>query len=108
MPDRTQRYQDIKRGFRDDSSLARSEFFARTSIDLYHILTPVPVVSLPPLRSYRVMKTDLHTKLVLTVIAVCLIGQLFRNVPVVTTARADSGKQLIQSVSVVGWSAGTL
>ena len=54
------------------------------------------------------MKTDLYTKLVLTVIAVCLIGQLFRNVPVVTTARAESGKQLIQSVSVVGWSAGTL
>ncbi|MBV9873565.1 MAG: hypothetical protein JO025_02455 [Verrucomicrobia bacterium] len=54
------------------------------------------------------MRTDLYTKLVLTVIAVCLIGQLFRNVPVVTTARAESGKQLIQSVSVVGWSAGTL
>ena len=54
------------------------------------------------------MKTDLYTKLVLTVIAVCLAGQLFRNVPVVTTARAESGKQLIQTVSVVGWSAGTL
>jgi hypothetical protein len=54
------------------------------------------------------MKTDLYTKVVLTVIAVCPIGQLFHNVPVVTTARAESGKQLIQSVSVVGWSAGTL
>ena len=54
------------------------------------------------------MKTDLYTKLVLTVIAVCLIGQLFRDVPVVTTARAESRKELIQSVSVVGWSAGTL
>ena len=54
------------------------------------------------------MKTDLYTKVVLTVIAACLIGHLFRDVPVVTTARAESGKQLIQSVSVVGWSAGTL
>jgi hypothetical protein len=37
------------------------------------------------------MKNDLYTKVVLTVIAVCLIGLLFRDVPVVTTARAGSG-----------------
>jgi hypothetical protein len=37
------------------------------------------------------MKSDLYTKVILTVIAVCLIGLLFRDVPVVTTARAESG-----------------
>jgi hypothetical protein len=43
------------------------------------------------LRSCRRMKNDLYTKVVLTIIAACLIGLLFRDVPVVTTARAESG-----------------
>ncbi|MBV8482928.1 MAG: hypothetical protein JO077_08705 [Verrucomicrobia bacterium] len=39
----------------------------------------------------RVMKGDLYTKVVLTVIAACLVGILFRDVPVITTAQAAPG-----------------
>jgi hypothetical protein len=31
------------------------------------------------------MKTDLYTKVVLTIIAACLLGLVFRDVPTVTT-----------------------
>ena len=35
------------------------------------------------------MKTDLYTKTILTVIAVCLLGLVFRDAPTVTTAYAQ-------------------
>jgi hypothetical protein len=35
------------------------------------------------------MKTDLYTKVVLTVIAACLLGLVFRDVPIVTKAYAE-------------------
>ena len=35
------------------------------------------------------MKTDLYTKAVLTIIAACLLGLVFRDVPMVTTAHAE-------------------
>jgi hypothetical protein len=36
------------------------------------------------------MKTDLYTKAVLTIIAACLLGLVFRDVPTVTTAHAET------------------
>jgi hypothetical protein len=37
------------------------------------------------------MKIDLYTKVVLTTIAACLVVLVFRDAPVVTTARATEG-----------------
>jgi hypothetical protein len=39
----------------------------------------------------RTMKIDLYTKVVLTTIATCLLVLVFRDAPVVTTARATEG-----------------
>ena len=38
------------------------------------------------------MKTDLYTKIVLTVIAACLLGLVFRDAPVVTNAFAQANQ----------------
>ncbi len=40
------------------------------------------------------MKTDLYTKVVLTIIAACLLGLVFRDVPTITTAYAETATQL--------------
>lgn len=42
------------------------------------------------------MKTDLYTKIVLTIIAVCLVVIAFRNVPKVSA----TGRQYLQSVNI--------
>src|SRR5258705_5053068 len=43
---------------------------------------------------YGHMKTDLYTKVVLTVIAACLLGLLLRDAPTVTTAHAQGAAQV--------------
>jgi hypothetical protein len=37
------------------------------------------------------MKTDLYTKIVLTIIGACLLALVFRNAPTITTAYAETG-----------------
>ena len=47
------------------------------------------------------MKTDAYTKIVLTLIAAALIGQLFKEAPVISTARAQEDAVRIQKVDLV-------
>jgi hypothetical protein len=46
------------------------------------------------------MTIDKYTKAVLTIIAVALVGLLFKDVPVVSTARAQSSETI--DVNIVG------
>ncbi|MFM8983033.1 MAG: hypothetical protein ACKOLA_09040 [Spartobacteria bacterium] len=47
------------------------------------------------------MKTDAYTKIVLTVIAAALVGHLFKETPVISTAHAQDGAARIQKVDLV-------
>jgi hypothetical protein len=50
------------------------------------------------------MKTDFYTKLVLTIIAVCLMLMVFRDVPVISTAAAQDSPAVtdVNIVSISG------
>ena len=52
------------------------------------------------------MIIDKYTKLVLTVIAVALLGLLFKDAPVIPSAHAQSGSQItdVNIVQIAGWS----
>ena len=53
------------------------------------------------------MTIDKYTKAVLTIIAVALVGLLFKDVPVVSTAHADGGGTIdVNIVGINGWSSG--
>jgi uncharacterized integral membrane protein len=55
------------------------------------------------------MKADFYTKFVLTVIAVCLLGLVFRNAPSVTTAYAESPTEApLRHVIIDGVKGGSL
>jgi hypothetical protein len=54
------------------------------------------------------MKTDLYTKVVLTVIAACLLGLVFRDAPIVTTAYAETAAQAPIHVIIDGVQGGAL
>jgi hypothetical protein len=47
------------------------------------------------------MKTDAYTKIVLTVIAVALVVNLFKDTPVISTAHAQTYAGRIQKVDLV-------
>ena len=47
------------------------------------------------------MKTDLYTKIVLTVIAACLLCLIFRDQPLIATARAQTAETAPMKVDVV-------
>jgi hypothetical protein len=53
----------------------------------------------------RAIMVDRYTKVVLTVIAACLVWIVARDVPLVSEAQAQNG---VTQVEVVGWSAGSL
>jgi hypothetical protein len=53
------------------------------------------------------MKTDLYTKSVLTIIAACLLSIAFRDVPLVSTAHAQSPQgPLDVNIAEIGGSGG--
>ena len=54
------------------------------------------------------MKTDLYTKVVLTIIAACLLGLVFRDVPTVTTAYAETATEPPIHVIIDGVQGGAL
>ena len=54
------------------------------------------------------MKIDLYTKVVLTTIAACLLGLVFRDVPTVTTAYAETATQSPIHVIIDGVQGGAL
>ena len=54
------------------------------------------------------MKTDLYTKVVLTIMAACLLGLVFRNTPIVTTAYAETATQGSTHVIIDGVQGGAL
>jgi hypothetical protein len=55
------------------------------------------------------MKSDLYTKIVLTVIAACLLGLVFRDVPIITTAHSqDPTKERPTYVIIAGVESGSL
>ena len=54
------------------------------------------------------MKTDLYTKVVLTIIAACLLGLLFRDTPIVTTAHAETAAEPPIHVIIDGVQGGVL
>jgi hypothetical protein len=47
------------------------------------------------------MKTDAYTKIVLTIIAAALVGHLFKEAPVISSAHAQDGSSRIQQVDLV-------
>jgi hypothetical protein len=47
------------------------------------------------------MKIDAYTKTVLTIIAAALVGHLFKDSPVISTAHAQEGAVRIQKVDLV-------
>jgi hypothetical protein len=54
------------------------------------------------------MKTDLYTKFVLTIIAAGLLGLVFRDVPTVTTAYAETATEPPIHVIIDGVQGGAL
>jgi hypothetical protein len=54
------------------------------------------------------MKTDLYTKVVLTVIAACLLGLVFRDAPIVPTAQAETATEPPIHVIIDGVQGGAL
>ena len=54
------------------------------------------------------MKTDLYTKVVLTIIAACLLGLVFRDTPIVTTAQAETATEAPIHVIIDGVQGGAL
>ncbi len=46
------------------------------------------------------MKTDAYTKIVLTIIAAALVGHLFKEAPVISSAHAQDGPVRIQQVDL--------
>jgi hypothetical protein len=54
------------------------------------------------------MKTDLYTKVVLTIIAACLLGLVFRDTPIVTTAHAETATDAPIHVIIDGVQGGAL
>jgi hypothetical protein len=56
----------------------------------------------------RTMKIDLYTKVVLTTIATCLLVLVFRDAPVVTTARATEGDKPMHVISIRSMAASTV
>jgi hypothetical protein len=54
------------------------------------------------------IKTDLYTKVVLTVIAACLLGLVFRDAPIVTTAQAETATEPPIHVIIDGVQGGAL
>ena len=54
------------------------------------------------------MKTDLYTKVVLTIIAACLLGLVFRDAPIVTTAYSETATQAPMHVIIDGVQGGAL
>jgi hypothetical protein len=55
------------------------------------------------------MKTDLYTKVVLTIIAACLLGLVFRDAPpIVTTAQAETATEPPIHVIIDGVQGGAL
>jgi hypothetical protein len=54
------------------------------------------------------MKTDLYTKVVLTIIAACLLGLVLRDVPTVTTAYAETATEPPIHVIIDGVQRGAL
>jgi hypothetical protein len=47
------------------------------------------------------MKTDAYTKIILTIIAAALVGHLFQDAPIVSTAHAQENTTHIQKVDRV-------
>jgi len=54
------------------------------------------------------MKADLYTKVVLTIISACLLGLVFRDVPTVTTAHAETAPEPPIHVIIDGVQGGAL
>ena len=54
------------------------------------------------------MKADLYTKVVLTIISACLLGLVFRDVPTVTTAYAETATEPPIHVIIDGVQGGAL
>ena len=54
------------------------------------------------------MKTDLYTKVVLTIIAACLLGLVFRDTPIITTAYSETATGAPIHVIVDGVQGGAL
>jgi hypothetical protein len=54
------------------------------------------------------VKTDLYTKVVLTIIAACLLGLVFRDAPIVTTAYAETATGAPMHVIIDGVQGGAL
>jgi hypothetical protein len=54
------------------------------------------------------MKTDLYTKVVLTIIAACLLGLVFRDAPIVTTAYSETATEAPTHVIIDGVQGGAL
>jgi hypothetical protein len=88
-----------------DAGISTSSMQASISAD-------VPsVVEIETTRSLRFnigMKTDLYTKVVLTVIAACLLGLVFRDAPIVTTANAETATGAPIHVIIDGVQGGAL
>ena len=54
------------------------------------------------------MKIDLYTKVVLTIIAACLLGLVFRDTPIVTTAYSETAAEAPIHVIIDGVQGGAL